>query len=241
MPGRTIGNYEITKLLGEGGMGTVYLGRHAQIGRYAAIKQLHPHLATNKDLLKRFFNEARAAASIRHPGIVEVYDSGTSADGAVFIAMEYLQGESLSSRMRRMSSVSLAFAVEVAAQIAESLAAAHGLNIVHRDLKPDNLFLVAREGGGERVKVLDFGIAKLDPPVGAVLSMKTQTGSVFGTPFYMSPEQCRGRKDIDRRSDSYSLGVVLYEMVCGQPPFISESFGELAHMHIAATPASPAR
>jgi hypothetical protein len=239
MSGRTIGNYEIIKLLGEGGMGTVYLGRHPQIGRYAAIKQLHPQLATNQDLLKRFFNEARAAAAIRHPGIVEIYDSGTDPDGAVYIAMELLQGESLASRVRRLSAVPLAFAVDVAAQIAEALAAAHGLNIVHRDLKPDNLFLVAQKGGGERVKVLDFGIAKLDPAAGAPVSLKTQTGSVFGTPFYMSPEQCRGRKDVDRRSDGYSLGVVLYEMLCGRPPFISESFGELAHMHIATPPVPP--
>ena len=241
MIGRNVGNYRLIKPLGQGGMGVVYLAEHPRIGRRAAVKFLHPELARNKRLLRRFFNEARAAAAVRHPGIVEVYDFGTAPDGASYITMEYLDGESLSARLGRMGKLPVALAVDIAIQVASALGAVHTKKIIHRDLKPDNLFLVPDPRGSTReiAKVLDFGIARLDHGPSEHSSIRTQTGSVMGTPVYMSPEQCRGRPDVDLRTDIYSLGVVLYEMLCGAPPFVSESFGELVYLQIGTSPPPP--
>ena len=239
----TVGNYRVLSLLGEGGMGVVYLAQHPGIGRKAAIKVLHPELARNPDLVTRFFNEARAANAIHHPGIVEVFDFGTLPDGATYITMEFLDGESLSARIKRVGRFHIGDAVEIAYQTASALAAAHAAGIVHRDLKPDNLFLVADEHnpGRDVIKVLDFGIAKLSVEASGSGSgsVKTRTGTVMGTPIYMSPEQCRGTKEVDHRTDIYALGVILYEMICGQPPFVSSGHGELIHMHIAVLPRTP--
>jgi serine/threonine protein kinase len=241
MLNQTVGNYRVVSLLGEGGMGVVYLAQHPGIGRKAAIKVLHPELARNPDPVTRFFNEARAANAIRHPGIVEVFDFGTLPDGATYITMEFLEGESLGARLKRVGRIGVGDAVELAYQTASALAAAHAAGIIHRDLKPDNLFLVPDEHtpGREVVKVLDFGIAKLSVEASGSGSVKTRTGTVMGTPIYMSPEQCRGTKEVDRRTDIYALGIILYEMICGQPPFVSSGHGELIHMHIAVEPASP--
>jgi tRNA A-37 threonylcarbamoyl transferase component Bud32 len=240
MIGQTAGNYRIVKLLGEGGMGTVYLAVHPTIGRKAAVKVLREHLARDPEIVARFFNEARAANAIHHAGIVEIFDSGVLPGGDAYIVMEFLDGESLAARMLR-GRMPLREAAEIARQAAGALGAAHAQGIVHRDLKPDNLFLVPdeRHPGREQVKLLDFGIAKLGQGVLASESVRTRTGAVMGTPLYMSPEQCRGTREIDHRSDIYSLGVILYEMVCGQPPFFSEGFGELAHLHISAPPPPP--
>src|SRR5687767_4314101 len=139
MIGRSVGNYRLVKRLGQGGMGVVYLAEHPGIGRRAAVKFLHPDLAKNKRLLKRFFNEARAAAAIRHPGIVEVYDFGTAPDGASYITMEFVEGESLGARLRRVGKLPPAVAIDITLQIASALGAVHGKKIIHRDLKPDNL------------------------------------------------------------------------------------------------------
>jgi serine/threonine-protein kinase len=222
-------------------MGAVYLAVHPGIGRKAAVKVLHPELARDRDIVTRFLNEARAANAIRHPGIVEIFDSGTLDSGAPYIVMELLEGESLTSRLLR-GRLPLDQCLEIARQAAAALGAAHAQGIVHRDLKPDNLFLVpdALEPERERVKVLDFGIAKLNPGSIGAGSVRTRTGAVLGTPVYMSPEQCRGTREIDRRADVYALGVILYEMVCGRPPFYSEGFGELAHLHISEPPPPPA-
>jgi serine/threonine-protein kinase len=240
MIGQTVGNYRITKLLGEGGMGAVYLAEHPGIGRKAAVKILHPHLARDTEIVSRFLNEARAANAIRHPGIVEIFDSGTMDSGAPYIAMEALEGESLGARIKR-GRVPIREVIEIGRQAAAALGAAHSKGIVHRDLKPDNLFLVPdfQRRGSEQVKILDFGIAKLSQGPFGSGSVRTRTGAVMGTPLYMSPEQCRGTREIDQRSDVYSLGVILYEMLCGQPPFFSEGFGELAHLHISARPPPP--
>jgi serine/threonine-protein kinase len=242
MIGQTVGNYRVTGLLGQGGMGVVYLAEHPGIGRRAAIKVLHGELARDPDVLARFFNEARAANAIRHPGIVEIFDFGTLADGSSYIAMELLEGESLAARLQRAGALPIEAAVELASQAAEALGAAHAQGIVHRDLKPDNLFLTPdrRTPGRELVKVLDFGIAKLGGAGHDAGSLRTRTGAILGTPIYMSPEQCRGTREIDHGTDIYALGVILHEMVCGAPPFVSEGFGELAHLHISAPP-PPAR
>jgi serine/threonine-protein kinase len=241
MIGQTVGNYRITRLLGQGGMGTVYLAEHPGIGRKAAVKILHPALARDRDMVTRFLNEARAVNAIHHPGIVEIFDSGSlDQEGTWYIVMELLDGESLTARLRR-GPMPLREALELGRQACLALGAAHAKGIVHRDLKPDNLFLVPDplEPGRERLKVLDFGIAKLAPGPIASGSVRTRTGAVLGTPLYMSPEQCRGTREIDRRADVYALGVILYEMVCGRPPFFSEGFGELAHLHISVPPPPP--
>jgi len=240
MIGQMFGNYRATQLIGEGGMGVVYLAEHPGIGRRAAVKVLRPGLTENPEIAKRFFNEARAANAIRHPGIVEVFDSGTLPTGVSYLVMELLEGESLAARLRR-GRLSIGATRNIAAQVASGLAAAHAAGIVHRDLKPDNLFLVPdyRDASIETVKILDFGIAKLGQDASRTSSVRTRTGSVMGTPAYMSPEQCRGTKEVDARTDIYALGVILFEMVCGRTPFVSEGFGEMVHLHISAAPPAP--
>jgi len=240
MIGQTVGNYRITGRLGQGGMGTVYLAEHPGFGRRAAVKLLRPELTRQPQSVQRFFNEARAANAVGHPGIVDVLDMGTLPDGTPYIVMEHLAGESLAARLRRNGRLPPAEAVDVALQAAAALGAAHGKGIVHRDLKPDNLFLIpdVQQPGHERLKILDFGIAKLEHQAepGAV---HTETGTLMGTPLYMSPEQCRGAREVDHRTDIYALGVILYQMLVGAPPFVSEGQGELIHLHISAPPPPP--
>jgi eukaryotic-like serine/threonine-protein kinase len=235
--GERYGNYQAIALLGEGGMGAVYLAEHPGIGRRVAIKVLRSELDHDPQLLTRFLNEARAANAIRHPNIIEVLDSGTTARGASYLVMELLEGEALSARIKRLSRLDERSAIEIAMQTAAGLGAAHAKGIIHRDLKPDNLFVIPEESDAsrERVKILDFGIAKLH--VKSADSLKTRTGTLMGTPVYMSPEQCLGTKEVDHRSDVYSLGVIVYEMLAGRPPFVSEGFGELLNMHLNEAPA----
>jgi len=240
--GKHLNNYEVVSLLGEGGMGTVYLALHPIMGRKAAVKVLKPELARDESLVTRFFNEARAANAIRHPNIIDIIDVGMlPEDNVPYMLMEFLEGESLAARLERSRQLPVETAVEIAIQTASALAAAHSKGIVHRDLKPDNLFLVPDEmlASGERVKVLDFGIAKLrDDMRGS--SMKTRTGAIMGTAAYMSPEQCQGLIErIDHRTDIYALGVILYEMLCGAPPFVSEGFGDIIIMHVMRPPEPP--
>jgi serine/threonine-protein kinase len=241
--GQTIGNYKITERLGEGGMGVVYLAEHPALGRKAAIKVLHPQMAADPQVVSRFFQEARASNAIRHPNIVETYDFGTLADGASYIIMEYLDGENLSARLKRDGRQTVETAVDFACQAAGALAAAHDKRIVHRDLKPDNIFVTPdpRAPGQLQIKILDFGIAKLADQSGAAVSHKTRTGTLMGTPLYMSPEQCLGVREVDHRTDIYSLGCILFEMLVGAPPFVSEGFGALINMHINEPPVAPSR
>ncbi|HET6147889.1 MAG TPA: serine/threonine-protein kinase [Polyangia bacterium] len=238
MVGQSIGNYRITKLLGEGGMGMVYLAEHPGLGRRVAVKVLHPDLARSDEMVQRLFNEARAANAVGHRGIVEVSDFGVLPSGAPYIVMEYLVGESLAVRMTAAGRLPLGAAVEIAGQAAGALGAAHAQGIVHRDLKPDNFFLIRDPHlpGRELLKILDFGIAKLTQRPFSTGEVRTRTGAVLGTPRYMSPEQCRDSRDVDHRSDIYSLGVILYEMLAGEPPFVSNSWGEMAHLHIGVSP-----
>ena len=242
MIGELFGNYRALSVLGEGGMGVVYLAEHPEIGRKVAVKVLHADFARDQQVLARFLNEARAANAIRHPNIIEILDSGALADRTPFLVMELLEGESLSARIKRVSQLPIHEVFDFAYQTASALSAAHAKGIVHRDLKPDNLFLVPdpNDESRERIKVLDFGIAKLQQQ-SAADSVKTRTGTLMGTPIYMSPEQCRGIRAIDHRTDIYSLGVILYEMVVGHPPFVSEGFGDLVNMHMNMPPPPPGK
>ncbi len=218
-------------------MGAVYLAEHPSIGRRVAIKVLRKELVGDSQHLTRFVNEARAANAIRHPNIVEILDAGTSETGVPYLVMELLEGESLSTRVNRRR-IDLAEALEIVRQTASALHAAHRQGIVHRDLKPANLFLAVDGEGHERVKVLDFGIAKLQT-VRPADQVRTETGQMLGTPTYMSPEQCLGIRHVGPRSDIYALGVILYEMVCGEPPFWSEAWGALVNMHVNQRPEPP--
>ncbi|HEY0714424.1 MAG TPA: serine/threonine-protein kinase, partial [Polyangia bacterium] len=242
MIGTRINNYEITGLIGAGGMGNVYLARHPLIDRGAAIKVLHAELANDRGLVTRFFNEARAANAIRHPNIIDIIDVGfLPGTERPYLMMELLEGESLAQRIARQGQLSPSHAIELARQTASALAAAHRKGIIHRDLKPENLFVVPHGSmpGREEVKVLDFGIAKLRSEVGDG-KFQTQAGMLMGTPPYMSPEQCRGvSAEIDARTDIYALGVILFEMLCGAPPFNAAGMGELLVMHITRPPPAP--
>jgi len=234
-----IGSYRVVGTLGKGGMGTVYVAEHTLLGRKAAIKVLLPELSVRKDIVSRFFNEARAATSINDPGIVQVFDFGYHGDASAYIVMEFLEGETLASRLRASGRLAPAAAMRIARQIAASLGAAHGKRIVHRDLKPENVFMVAdaEAAGGERAKLLDFGIAKLadDHPD----KVETTTGAIMGTPAYMSPEQCRGAGVVDHRADIYALGCVVFRMITGRLPFEADGAGDLIAMHLRETPRKP--
>ena len=235
MLGATIGTYRVLNKIGEGGMGTVYLGQHALLGRKAAIKVLLPALSANEEIVKRFFNEARAVTVISDPGIVQVFDFGFHTDGSAYIVMELLEGEPMDKRLARIGRFGLIECLRLMRLICTSLGAAHAKGIVHRDLKPENIFIVGDPAvpGGERAKILDFGIAKLsgDEPG----RLKTRTGALMGTPVYMSPEQCRGASDIDHRSDIYTMGCVMFTMLTGRPPFDGEA-GELFAAHLREPP-----
>jgi len=230
--GQQIGAYRIERKLGEGGMGVVYVGVDVRLGRRAAIKQLLPTMSGDRTIVERFFNEAKAAASINHPGIVEIYDVGWHSDGSAYFAMKLLAGESLATQLKR-GPLGFAMAATVARQIASALGAAHERGIVHRDLKPDNVVLVPDDEvtAGARATLLDFGIAKLLGDGAVEPSSRTRTGSVMGTPYYMSPEQCRGAGEVDHRTDIYALGCMLFEMLTGRPPFVAAGAGEILGMH----------
>jgi hypothetical protein len=236
MEGETLGNYRLVMKLGEGGMGVVYLAEHRLLPRRAAIKVLRPELAHSPEALERFMTEARSNARVRHPSVVEVIDCGRDERGQVYIVTEYLEGCALADRLAREGWLPLGEAAAIARQVAAAVGAAHASGIIHRDLKPENVFLVS--GPPPQVKILDFGIAKLmdSPPESARV---TRTGMTVGTPRYMSPEQCRGVGDIDHRSDIYSLGCILFEMICGRPPFNHQGSGELIAAHLGEPPPRP--
>jgi len=237
--GEVLGSYRVIAKLGAGGMGTVWVAEHQLLGSRAAIKVLLPDLSKQDKIVQRFFDEARAATRIRDPGIVTVHDFGWH-QGDAYIVMELLTGETLQQRLGigRMAPLQ---AVRMIQMCGLAMAAAHARGIIHRDLKPDNIFVVADPAvpGGERIKLLDFGIAKLLDRDRDEGHLSTVTGAIMGTPAYMSPEQCRGAGEIDHRTDIYALGCVLFQLLCGRPPFIAQTPGDMIASQIRETPPLP--
>ncbi len=209
--------YHVVKKLGEGGMGQVYLAEHVKMGRRSAIKVMNPSMVHDPDAVARFNREASNASRITHPNVCAIYDFGETPDGLIYLAMEFIEGEPLTDLLEREGALSVGRATGIFLQTAEALQAAHDLGIVHRDLKPDNIMLSRRKGGGDTVKVVDFGIAKAVGGDEAGQKV-TKTGLVVGTPEFMSPEQLSG-DTLDGRSDLYSLALVFYRMLSGKLPF----------------------
>jgi serine/threonine-protein kinase len=237
------GKYELTQLLGEGAMGAVYRARHRGLGTSVAIKLLHPELATRPDLVARFRQEAHAASAIGHPHIVAVHDLATAENGACYLVMELLRGESLRQLLEREGRLSMEQTVALVGQLLSALAAAHHAGVVHRDLKPDNLFVVDTGDGEPFLKVLDFGISKIraGEPLGEG-GAATVAGALLGSPHYMAPEQARGDLDIDGRVDLWATGCILFECLAGEPPFVAASTAEvLAEILRGSAPSLQAR
>ena len=226
--------YHVVKKLGEGGMGQVYLAEHVKMGRRSAIKVMNPSMVHDPDAVARFNREAANASRINHPNVCAIYDFGETPDGLIYLAMEFIEGEPLTDVLERDGALPLPRATAIFLQTAEALQAAHDLGIVHRDLKPDNIMLTGRKGGGDTVKVVDFGIAKA---VGGDQAGQkvTKTGLVVGTPEFMSPEQIRG-KPLDARSDIYALGIVAFEMFTGKLPFQGRNAQEMMIARLRSQP-----
>ena len=228
------GRYEILSVLGEGGMGTVYEVRHRSLGKRFALKALRKDLALDGEIAARFIQEARTAAAVSHPGLVEITDFGRIESGQVYFVMELLEGQSLAALLRS-GPLPAARSLAIVRQLAHALKAAHDANIVHRDLKPDNIHIARGDTDNDVVKIVDFGLAKV---IGA--SKLTRDGMVFGTPHYMSPEQAAG-EPVDHRADIYALGVVMYEMFTGKVPFEADSYMGVLTKHMYMAPAPPSQ
>jgi len=227
LPGTVIaGKYRLDGMIGRGGMGSVWSTMHLGLGQRVAVKLIAKRYASSREARQRFDLEAKAAAQLRSRYVVQVFDNGETEDGTPYIVMELLEGESLDHRIERRGPVPLDQAVRIIGQVGRALIRAHGLGIVHRDLKPENIFLTRsdEDDAGEIAKVLDFGIAKIKSDTG---NSATRTGTVLGTPLFMSPEQARGLKSVDHRTDLYSLGMVAFTMLTGRNAFAGESFGDI--------------
>ena len=227
--------YEILGIIGDGGMGKVYKARHNLMKRLVAIKMLLPHLVQSAAALKRFQQEAQAASALNHPNILTVYDFGISDKGMPFLVMDYLEGTSLAALLQEQGSLGPERCIHIFSQACLALAHAHQKGVIHRDLKPANIMLIDYDGQPDFLKIVDFGIAKLLQPDGA--EQLTHTGEVFGSPLYMSPEQCRGR-ELDARSDIYSLGCVMYRCLTGKPVFAGRDPMECMYKQVNDSPMS---
>jgi serine/threonine-protein kinase len=237
-PGDVVaGKYRVERVLGQGGMGVVLAAQHLQLDTKVALKLLLPEALGNSEAVARFLREARAAVRIHSEHVARVLDVGTLEDGAPYIVMEYLEGSDLSALLKTQGPLVVQQAVDFVLQACEAVADAHALGIVHRDLKPANLFCIRRSDGGAWIKVLDFGISKLTAP-GEVSHAMTSTSALMGSPLYMSPEQMLASKGVDIRTDIWALGVILFELLAGRPPFIAETVTELA-IRVASQPAPP--
>ena len=224
--------YHILKKLGEGGMGTVYLAEHVKMGRKAALKVMNPGMNSDPDAIARFNREAANASRLNHPNVCGIYDFGETPEGLIYLAMEFIEGESLTSLIEKNGFLPAPRAASIIHQAADALAVAHDYGIVHRDLKPDNIMIAKGRDGSDMVKVVDFGIAKASS---SDAQKVTKTGLVVGTPEYMSPEQLAGDK-LDGRSDIYSLGLVAFNCLTGQLPFQSNSAQEAMIMRLTDQP-----
>src|SRR5689334_6553526 len=215
LPGQMLaGKYRVERILGTGGMGVVVAAKHVELNILVAIKFLLPHVLSNQTAVARFAREARAAVRIKSEHVARVSDVGTLESGAPYMVMEYLDGGDLSAWLKERGALPVEQAVEFVLQASEAIAEAHALGIVHRDLKPSNLFVTRRRDGSMTVKVLDVGISKTTSIDAAAMDM-TATTAVMGSPLYMSPEQLQSSKDVDARSDIWSLGIILYELLAG--------------------------
>ena len=222
--------YEVLAVIGEGGMGRVYRVRHRRLGRSFALKALRTELARDTNLAERFIQEARAAAVVTHPNVVQINDFGTLHTRQPYFVMELLEGRTLARIIREEGPIEPLRCLTIARQIAEAIAAAHAMGVIHRDLKPDNIILVRPSGSHTIVKVLDFGLAKV-----AGSNRLTRPGVVFGTPHYMSPEQASGEQ-FDHRVDIYALGIIMFEMLTGRVPFEADTYMGVLSKHLYAQP-----
>jgi serine/threonine protein kinase len=232
--GTVVGSFRLIRKLGDGGMGSVYLGEHTLIGSKVAVKFLHEHFASNETLVQRFLAEARAANLIGHENIINIFDMNVLPPRRHYLVMEYLEGQPLSARMRQPMPPSEA--VGILTQVCDALQAAHSHGVIHRDLKPENIFLIRRERTPNFVKVLDFGIAKLLDR--SLAPAQTSLGTLMGTPEYMAPEQWTG-SPVDGRTDLYALGLIAYRLLTGRRAFSGEGLGELLQAHLGHVPLSP--
>jgi serine/threonine protein kinase len=227
MEGRLISDrYRIVRLLGKGGMGSVWLAEHTTLKSEVAVKLIDSELGKMAQARARFLREAQLAARIKSAHVAQVYDHGVSADGQPFIAMEYLVGTTLRDRLDERGRLAVTDTARIVSHVCRALARAHEAGLIHRDLKPENIF-IAKETDGEIVKVLDFGVAKATDALSDSGIDPTRTGALMGTPFYMSPEQAQGLKNIDSRSDLWAMGVVVFECLTGRRPFSAEALGPL--------------
>lgn len=230
------GTYQIQEVVGRGGMGSVYRARDILMERTVAIKMLHAHLVQDQASIQRFQQEARAASAINHPNVITAYDFGISESNQPYLIMDFLQGKSLSATIDESNGLEYSRAIHIFAQTCDALHVAHSKGVIHRDLKPSNIMIVQNRDDNDFVKIVDFGIAKLLPHSGKQSQNLTQTGELFGSPLYMSPEQFLG-KTLDERTDIYAMGCVMYEALIGRPPFSGEHVLETMHKHINEPPA----
>jgi eukaryotic-like serine/threonine-protein kinase len=225
-PGKQLGRYQIVRLLGRGGMGSVYEALHRDLKKRVAIKTLHPSVAATPGALARFLREGEAASRIRHPNVVDVTDVATD-DGVAYLVMEFLEGEDLAQRLARSGRLSFSESVDIMLPVLGAISVAHDEGVIHRDLKPENIFLTRTRHGGSEPKLLDFGISKLTSSGGGNTLALTGTGASMGTPYYIAPEQVRSATGVDARSDQYALGAILYECITGQRAHQGETLYEV--------------